>query len=113
MKVVKDYNAAVKAKKASKLNPPNTLKEPRLLTKPPFYAFPFMGGMTATFGGPKIDKDAQVLNTEGKPIAGLYAAGNAIGGLLYHDYIGGSQLCAALIWGRIAGVKAGERAKQH
>lgn len=113
VKVVKDYNAAVKAKKATKLNPPNTLKEPRLLTKPPFYAFPFMGGMTATFGGPKIDKDAQVLNTEGKPIAGLYAAGNAIGGLLYHDYIGGSQLCAALIWGRIAGVKAGERAKQH
>lgn len=111
VKVVKDYNAAVKAGKASQLTPPNTLKEPRLIVKPPFYAFPFMGGMTATFGGPKITKDAEVLNCENKKIPGLYAAGNAIGGLLYHDYIGGSQLCAAIIWGRIAGRKAGERAQ--
>ena len=111
-KVVSQYNAAVKAGKGNTLTPPNTLKEPRLLTTPPFYAFPFMGGMTATFGGPKINKDAEILNTEGKVIPGLYAAGNAIGGLLYNDYIGGSQLCSAIIWGRVAGVKAGERAKK-
>ena len=65
-----------------------------------------MGGMTATFGGPKINKDAEILNTEGKVIPGLYAAGNAIGGLLYNDYIGGSQLCSAIIWGRVAGVES-------
>ena len=112
VKVVDEYNKAVKAGTANKLTPPNTLEKPRLLEKPPFYAFPFMGGMTATFGGPKITKNAEVLNTEGKPIPGLYAAGNAIGGLLYSDYIGGSQLCAAVIWGRVAGVKAGERAKK-
>lgn len=111
VKVVDEYNAAVKAGKANTLTPPNTLKEPRLLTKPPFYCFPFMGGMTATFGGPKITKKSEVLNYEGKVIPGLYAAGNAIGGLLYHDYIGGSQLCAAIIWGRIAGLEAGARAK--
>ena len=32
----------------------------------------------------------------------LYAIGNAIGGLFYDDYIVGSQLTAAVIWGRLA-----------
>lgn len=110
--VVNEYNEAVKAHKANTLTPPNTLENPRLIEKAPFYAFPFMGGMTATFGGPKINTKAQMLNTEGKPIPGLYGAGNAIGGLLYDDYIGGSQLCAALIWGRVAGAEAAQRAKK-
>lgn len=110
--VVDEYNKAVKAGKAAELTPPNTLENPRLIEKGPFYAFPFMGGMTATFGGPKITKKAEMLNTEGKPIPGLYGAGNAIGGLLYDDYIGGSQLCAALIWGRVAGQEAAARAKK-
>ena len=35
-------------------------------------------------------------------IPGLYAIGNAIGGLFYDDYIVGSQLTAAVIWGRLA-----------
>ena len=112
VKVVEEYNAAIKANKGDTLTPPNTLKNARLLTKPPFRAFPFQGGMTATFGGPKINLKGEVLNTEGKVIPGLYAAGNAIGGLLYNDYIGGSQLCAALIWGREAGREASARAKK-
>lgn len=112
VKVVKDYNAAIKAGKGSTLTPPNTLKGARLLEKPPFRAFPFQGGMTATFGGPKITLKGEVLNTEGRPIPGLYAAGNAIGGLLYYDYIGGSQLCSAIIWGREAARNAAARAKK-
>lgn len=112
VKVVDEYNKAVKAGKASKLTPPNTLQGANLLEKPPFRAVPFMGGMTATFGGPKINPKAEVLNTEGKPIPGLYAAGNAIGGLFYFDYIVGSQLCAAVIWGREAGRNAAARARK-
>ncbi len=108
---VKGYNEAVKAGKAADLTPPNTLKDAPLLTKPPFLAFPFQGGMTATFGGPKISPKAEVLNTEGKAVPGLYAAGNAIGGIFYYDYIVGSQLTAAVIWGRVAGVEAAARAK--
>ena len=101
-KTVADYNAAVKAGKAADLTPPNTLEKPRLLEKGPFLAFPFQGGMTATFGGPLINGDGQVLNAEKQPIPGLYAIGNAIGGLFYDDYIVGSQLTAAVIWGRLA-----------
>lgn len=107
---VAKYNKAVKEGKAGKLTPPNTLKNAPLIEKGPFLAFPFQGGMTATFGGPKISLKAEVLNTENRPVPGLYAAGNAIGGLFYDDYIVGSQLTAAVIWGRVAGEEAAKRA---
>lgn len=109
VRTVEDYNVAVKAKKADQLTPPNTLEAPRLIEKGPFMAFAFQGGMTATFGGPKIGSNGEVLNTENQPIPGLFACGNAIGGLFYDDYIVGSQLTAAVIWGRLsaqAAVKA-------
>ena len=111
-KTVADYNAAVKSGKSGSLTPPNTLKNAPVLDKGPFLAFPFQGGMTATFGGPKISKKAEVLNTENRPVPGLYAAGNAIGGLFYDDYIVGSQLTAAVIWGRVAGEEAAGRTKR-
>lgn len=111
-KTVSGYNAAVKAGKTRQLTPPNTLKDAPVLEKGPFMAFPFQGGMTATFGGPKISKKSEVLNTENRPVPGLYAAGNAIGGIFYDDYIVGSQLTAAVIWGRVAGEEAAMRAKK-
>ena len=110
-KTVAEYNAAIKAGKGPSLNPPNTLKEARLIEKGPFFIVPFQGGMTATFGGPKINVNAEIINTEGKPIPGLYAAGNSIGGLFYDDYIVGSQLGACLVFGREAGRQAAARAK--
>lgn len=105
------YNAAVEKGAAAQLTPPNTLTSPRLLKKAPFYALPFQGGMTATFGGPKISSVGEVLGAEQEPIPGLYAAGNAIGGLFYNDYIVGSQLTAAVIFGRRAADQAAARAK--
>ena len=80
--------------------------------KGPFNAFPFEGGMTATYGGPKIDVKGRVLNLENKPIVGLYAAGNAAGGLFYKDYLGGSQLGACTVFGRIVGREMAARAKK-
>ena len=68
------------------------MKKPYTIEKGPFLAVPFSGGMTATFGGPKISLKGEVLNTESKPVPGLYAAGNAIGGLFYDDYLSGSQM---------------------
>ena len=62
--------------------------------------------MTATFGGPKIGKNGEVLNGENQPVPGLFACGNAIGGLFYYDYIVGSQLTAAVIWGRLSAKEA-------
>ena len=46
-------------------------------------------------------------------IAGLYAAGNAAGGIFFFNYAGGAQLGAATVYGRIAGRELANRAKQN
>ena len=99
-KIVDEYNAALKAGTLDQLTPPNTHKNPRAILKAPFYAVPFQGGMTATFGGPLINVRGQVLDTEGRPVKGLFAVGNAAGGLFYDNYVGGAQLTSASVIGR-------------
>jgi tricarballylate dehydrogenase len=73
---------------------------------PPYHGFAVTCGITFTFGGLKINKNAQVLDTEEHLIPGLYAAGELVGGLFYHGYPGGSGLCAGIVFGRIAGESA-------
>ena len=107
---VDEYNKAFAEGRLKELTPPCNLAHPEPLNKPPFYAFPFQGGITATFGGPKINTKAQVMSTERRPIRGLYAVGNAAGGLFYGNYIGGSQLGGAVVFGRIA---AADMASKH
>lgn len=98
-KTVKAYNEAVAAGKGSTLTPTNTLPKARTVEKAPFYIVPFQGGMTATFGGPLINTKGQVLDTENRVIDGLFAIGNAAGGLFYDNYIGGAQLTSAAVYG--------------
>ncbi len=108
---VKRYNEGIKNNTLMDMNPPCTYKNPIPLADGPFYAFPFEGGMTATFGGPLINKRAEVQNNEMRSIPGLYAAGNAAGGLFFRNYIGGAQFGGATVFGRIAGREMAERAK--
>ncbi|KAI9462174.1 hypothetical protein F5148DRAFT_1213695 [Russula earlei] len=71
-------------------------------------------GITFTFGGLRIDPDtASVLGDSGRPIPGLYCAGEIVGGLWYENYPGGSGLTAGAVFGRIAGREAGRRARQR
>ena len=98
-KTVKAYNAAVKSAKTAALSPANTLPKAPVIEKAPFYIVPFQGGMTATFGGPLINTEGQVLDTENQPIEGLFCIGNAAGGLFYDNYVGGAQLTAAGVFG--------------
>jgi succinate dehydrogenase/fumarate reductase flavoprotein subunit len=46
------------------------------LEKPPFYAVKMVPGELGTFAGLMTDENARVLDGTGKPIGGLYAAGN-------------------------------------
>jgi 3-oxosteroid 1-dehydrogenase len=46
------------------------------LETPPFYAMELKPGTIGTKGGPKVDARARVLDLDGDPIPGLYAAGN-------------------------------------
>ncbi|MEM2430331.1 MAG: FAD-binding protein, partial [Nitrososphaerales archaeon] len=66
---------------------------------------------TFTFGGLRINTNAEVLDITGKPIPGLYAVGELTGGFFYHSYPGGSGITRNLVFGRIAGKNAAERAK--
>ncbi len=77
------------------------------LDEPPFYAWRTVNTNIGSIGGLKIDTDAQVLDTDGKKIAHLFAAGTNSGGWLGPYYPGsGTCLQGTLNWGRIAGVSA-------
>ena len=76
----------------------------------PFEAYQITCGITFTFGGVRIDSNAQVQNTDYKPMAGLYAAGEMVGGIFYFNYPGGSGLINGAVFGRIAGRSAGKAA---
>ena len=73
---------------------------------PPFVGYAVTCGITFTFGGLRIDTRGQVLDTEGNPIANLYAAGELVGGVFYHNYPGGSGLTSGAVFGRLAGTSA-------
>ena len=70
---------------------------------PPYVGYAVTCGVTFTFGGLKINRDGQVLDDQDAPIAGLYAAGELVGGLFYHNYPGGAGLMSGAVFGRIAG----------
>jgi tricarballylate dehydrogenase len=74
--------------------------------EPPFYGLPVTTGITFTYGGIRINTSAQVLDWADKPIKGLFAAGEIVGGIFYHNYPSGSGLIAGTVFGRIAGRSA-------
>ena len=51
-----------------------------------------------------------VLDTDGAPIPGLYAAGELVGGIFYFNYPGGTGLMTGAVFGRIAGTQRGQHA---
>jgi tricarballylate dehydrogenase len=71
----------------------------------PFHAYPIISSNVFTFGGLKVDPQARVLDRDGEPIAGLYAAGETIG-LYYGNYTGATSVLKGLVFGRIAGADA-------
>lgn len=73
------------------------------LDTPPFHAYGVTAGVTFTFGGLRVTTEAAVVDTGGDPIGGLYAAGEIVGGLYYHNYGSGTGLVAGVTFGRIAG----------
>ncbi|KAL7275575.1 hypothetical protein RUND412_001472 [Rhizina undulata] len=78
------------------------------IDRPPFMAVKVTCGVTFTFGGVQIDpKTAGVVSKlTGKPIKGLFACGEMVGGLFWGNYPGGSGLTAGSVFGRRAGKEA-------
>lgn len=76
------------------------------IDKPPYYAYSATGGITFTFGGLKVNEQAQVIGTDWRPIKGLFACGEMVGGLFYDNYPAGTGLVSGAVFGRIAGRNA-------
>lgn len=73
------------------------------LDSAPYLGYAVTCGITFTFGGLRINRRAQVLDTQDTPIPGLYAAGELVGGLFYYNYPGGTGLMSGSVFGRTAG----------
>lgn len=78
----------------------------RPIVKPPFYATPRAPSIHHTMGGLQISTNAQVLDKNGKPIPGLYAAGEVTGGIHGSNRLGGNATADVLTFGRIAAKSA-------
>ena len=83
------------------------------LSTAPYYAVMVAPCTIGSMGGLVINTDAQVMGTDGNPIAGLYASGEvANGGFYYQVYpASGSSLSLAMTYGLEAGRNAAEYAK--
>ena len=107
---VTKFNAAVQDGKAPTATPPKAALANKV-ERAPFYAlYPLKPGLTQTFGGLRINTGCQVLEADGTPIRGLYAAGEVTGGFFSIDYIGGGSLSRCVVTGRTAGKNAAKEA---
>ena len=78
------------------------------IAQSPFYIMPSIAAIMGTYCGLKVDCSCRVLKKNGLPIKGLYAAGEIMGGVHGMNYITGTGLGKALVFGEIAGRSATE-----
>jgi succinate dehydrogenase/fumarate reductase flavoprotein subunit len=105
VKTVEQYNRALQYSNASTLAVPRT-GQPKPL-RPPYYGLKVVPGITFTMGGVLVNGCCAALNSNEKPIEGLYAAGDTIGGLM-GGYRGGYT--GGLMQAIVTGILAGENA---
>lgn len=95
------------------LTPPKTHWALRI-DQPPFYGYPLRPGLTFTYYGVKIGRNAAVIFKDGRPATNIFAAGEIMSGnILPKGYIGGIGLVIGNIFGRIAGGEAAALARGH
>ena len=117
LQTIKEYNEAVQegefdpsikdGKRTEGITPAKTNWAVKI-EEGPYYAFPVTCGITFSFGGVHTDKEGRVLDKNEKPISGLFAAGEMIGGIFYGNYPGGSGLMSGAVFGKLAGTSAGK-----
>ena len=81
---------------------------PRPLTEGPFYACEIGPAIHHTMGGIVINTRAEVLDVNGNPVPGLYAAGEVTGGIHGGNRLGGNAVADICIYGKIAADSACE-----
>jgi len=93
------------------LTPPKT-HWARRIEKPPFYAYPVRPGITFTYLGTRVNKEARMLMKDGRPSANMFAAGEIMAGnVLGRGYAAGIGMTIGSVFGRIAGREAAANAR--
>ena len=93
------------------IEPPKTHWARRIETAP-FYAYPVRPGITFTYLGTRVNKDARILMADGKPAANMFAAGEIMAGnVLGRGYAAGIGMTIGAVFGRIAGREAARNAR--
>ncbi|MBA1393945.1 flavocytochrome c, partial [Lactobacillus sp. XV13L] len=100
---VKTWNAAVKSKNDGEFD--RTTGMDREIAQGPFFAIHINPAIHYTMGGIHINPKTEVLDTDGKVIKGLYAAGEVSGGLHGNNRIGGNSIAETVVFGRQAGIQ--------
>lgn len=78
---------------------------------PPYWAVEVHSGALGTKGGPRTTADAQVIDLDGAPIPGLYAAGNVMASVMGMTYGGaGGTLAPGMVFGFLGGRAAARSA---
>ena len=120
-KTVADFNAAVQPGtfdhtilddcRTEGLTPPKT-HWARKIETPPYYAYPVRPGITFTYLGTRVNKQARMLMKDGKSAANMFAAGEIMAGnVLGKGYAAGIGMTIGSVFGRIAGREAARNAK--
>lgn len=78
------------------------------LSVAPYYAIKIAPGIHHTMGGVKINTDAEVIDTDGNVIPGLFAAGEVTGGVHGGNRIGGNAVADIVVFGKVASESAVE-----
>jgi tricarballylate dehydrogenase len=120
-KTIGDFNAAVRPGtfdhtilddcRTEGLTPPKT-HWARKIETPPYYAYPVRPGITFTYLGTRVNKDARMLMKDGATSANMFAAGEIMAGnVLGKGYAAGIGMTIGSVFGRIAGREAAQNAR--
>lgn len=84
----------------------------RRIETPPYLAYPVRPGITFTYLGTRVTKEARMLMADGKPSANMFAAGEIMAGnVLGKGYAAGMGMTIGSVFGRIAGREAARHAR--
>ena len=93
------------------LSPPKT-HWARKLETPPYYAYPVRPGITFTYLGTRVNRQARMVMKDGTPSANMFAAGEIMAGnVLGRGYAAGIGMTIGSVFGRVAGREAAKNAK--
>src|SRR5215472_2633213 len=120
-KTVADFNAAVRPGtfdhtilddcRTEGVTPPKT-HWARKIDAPPYLAYPVRPGITFTYLGTRVNREARMLMKDGKPSANMFAAGEIMAGnVLGKGYAAGIGMTIGSVFGRIAGREAAKNAR--